>query len=408
MKEAKVCNCPSCGGLLKFNIKVQKVRCNYCQKTFLTDDLSDDDINWIDKAENENEIIKPERLKEYVCSSCGAVIEAFSADTTAKCLYCGCDLVLSSNFTKDAQPDEIVPFTITREKAVSILNDYLESVHYSVPKELKNGVQKGFSGFYVPVWLYNCRVSGQMEFYGFKAYKTLDAIVKRGGHIDYVDFPVKANDKIEEWLINSVANYDYSKAVEYADELISGFYSSRYTISASDTLNEVRKNVIFNFERGLENDTYEFYTIKLKQKDVKVYNEKLKYVLVPMWICRLRDRNWTHIFAVNGQNGELIGDELKLYATKRIKIFNVAILIVPLILGIIYNSTNSILWEKAFIAAVILSILLFIIVLAVRNNRLKKANQKVIQIKDLSLREKYYKDVVFDKREKEALSEEVK
>lgn len=170
----------------------------------------------------------------------------------------------------------------------------------------------------------------------------------------------------------------------------------------------MRKNVIFNFERGLENDTYEFYTIKLKQKDVKVYNEKLKYVLVPMWICRLRDRNWTHIFAVNGQNGELIGDELKLYATKRIKIFNVAILIVPLILGIIYNSTNSILWEKAFIAAVILSILLFIIVLAVRNNRLKKANQKVIQIKDLSLREKYYKDVVFDKREKEALSEEVK
>ena len=79
-----------------------------------------------------------------------------------------------------------------------------------------------------------------------------------------------------------------------------------------------------------------------------------------------------------------------------------------MILGIIYNSTNSILWEKAFIAAVILSILLFIIVLAVRNNRLKKANQKVIQIKDLSLREKYYKDVVFDKREKEALSEEVK
>ena len=118
--------CPNCGGGLLFDPESQKYKCEYCLSLFSEGELKD----LFEKEEGRRE---PEAMVIYHCPSCGA--EIVTDDTTAAsfCYYCHNPVVLSGRLLGRFAPDEIIPFTIDREKAVEIFNQWIGRKRF-VPK----------------------------------------------------------------------------------------------------------------------------------------------------------------------------------------------------------------------------------------------------------------------------------
>ena len=79
-------SCPSCGGDLKYDISLGKLKCAYCESAFLpTDPGITQSV-----AEEETAI----EAKVFMCPQCGGEMYSTDVDATAFCSYCGASNVL--------------------------------------------------------------------------------------------------------------------------------------------------------------------------------------------------------------------------------------------------------------------------------------------------------------------------
>ena len=135
--------CPNCGGPLTFDADKQKFDCDYCYSEFteqeliekykdMDEALGDNENDRAEKAQQENTGTKNQEQKEetkqddsfekeavyYTCPSCGA--EIVTTDTTAatECFYCHNPVVLAGRLSGDFKPDCVIPFEISKEKAI--------------------------------------------------------------------------------------------------------------------------------------------------------------------------------------------------------------------------------------------------------------------------------------------------
>lgn len=76
--------CPCCGGAIAFDSTVQKMKCPYCETELEMEALADydkelksgrtDDMSWETNAGSEWQGGETDRLRSYVCKSCGGEI----------------------------------------------------------------------------------------------------------------------------------------------------------------------------------------------------------------------------------------------------------------------------------------------------------------------------------------------
>ena len=127
--------CPSCGGPLQFDPKTGKHTCEYCRSVF--------DLEVLDRqtpgdpgeavpgntgeaapAEPSPEQKAEEEGRVYTCPSCGATIMTDATTAATFCYYCHNPVVLGGRLEGSCKPDYVVPFAISREKALEIFGAY--------------------------------------------------------------------------------------------------------------------------------------------------------------------------------------------------------------------------------------------------------------------------------------------
>ena len=153
--------CPNCDGELLFDPASQQYKCEYCISYFTQRQL--DDMGQEQAQEGGQSEREQDDAVVYHCPSCGAQIVIDSTTAATFCYYCHNPVVLGGRLEGRYLPDLVIPFEITKEKAVEGFLDYVKKKKF-VPRAFWNKEQiESISGVYFPYWLYDVTYDGSVQ-----------------------------------------------------------------------------------------------------------------------------------------------------------------------------------------------------------------------------------------------------
>ena len=314
--------CPACKASISFNPKVGKWKCDYCGSEFTLEEMQKESDNASTKEKNVKETkITRDNFDGYVsykCESCGAEIVADDTTSATFCVYCGNTAILQSKLSGKFSPDKVIPFKKTKEEAIEAFKN-LSKGRPLMPKGFNNttNIEK-IRGVYIPFWLYDIKVTGDIVMdgkivkswvVGDTHYTQTDTFkVTRGGNIDFDLVPVDGSSHFDNDIMNTIEPFHYDELVPYNHAYLSGFYAEKYDEEGETVFKEVADRSLNSARETLKNDA-KLYTTKVIVSDSLAAKETHRtYALLPVWMVNVKYNGKMHIFAMNGQTGEFIGN----------------------------------------------------------------------------------------------------
>ncbi len=346
--------CPNCGAPLAFDAKTQGMRCEFCEGTFTMDevranqaaeskDASSSDMIYSDGKSSE--ILDEEgRLVGYSCPSCGAEMVADDKTAATECPYCGNKSIMQQAFSGMYKPDYVIPFKVEQSKASSALADFC-SGKWLLPSDFKDSNRiKNISGVYVPFWLYDCDVKAEASYSAEKRHSrsikrggedkhevTIEKYkVERAGDMKFKRVPVDGSKTMDDTYMDAIAPYDLDKAVKYDSAYFAGYLASKYDESSKECRPRMEKQVKSSMESKLKETVEGYSSVNTDHCKVDIKVTDTKYAMLPVWMLSTKYDNQIYTFAMNGQNGRVVGS-LPMDSGKYAKLVAVSTLIMFLI-----------------------------------------------------------------------------
>lgn len=307
MSGAVTYKCPNCGGGLIFDPEKQKYACEYCLSEF-----GEEDLQKPNKPEGEEPVL-------YTCPSCGAEIVTDKTTAADFCYYCHNPVILSGRLAGEYHPDYVIPFSIDREKAVEIFNGWIGKKKF-LRKEFYSPEQiQKISGVYFPYLFYSCRTEGSLDataeqirvwVSGDRKYtETKTYAVRREGTMDIHYVPRNALKKANRELAEGVLPFQTGDLKPFSMGYLSGFQAERRDMNQEDFKNEVQEEIRQFAEDSLRNSIKSYNTVRVKNRQIDLADEKWEYALLPVWTLTYQDeaKNEIYYFTVNGQTGKVCG-----------------------------------------------------------------------------------------------------
>ena len=149
--------CRNCGNPLVYDPITKRVICDACGSAFAAES-----IEAYSKQFEENRQAQPAQdvvsefleCHVYSCSSCGGEIIINGSEASTTCIYCGSPSVIFSRISKEKRPDYILPFQVSKDDALKILNQRFSNGLF-IPKAFKQLNPEMIRGIYIPYWLVN-------------------------------------------------------------------------------------------------------------------------------------------------------------------------------------------------------------------------------------------------------------
>lgn len=321
--------CPNCGGKLEFDASTQQMKCPYCdseiditslkmKEDILKDVSKEDDMSWEMSSENEWNEDEKSKINVYSCNSCGGEIIADETTGATHCPYCGNPVVMTSKFKNDLKPDLIIPFSVTREQAKDKLKELYKGKKL-LPKvfSAENHLEE-IKGIYVPVWLFDAKADASVSYsmknirswsdsnYRYTETSFFDGF--REGSIEYTDVPVDGASKMPDEIMESIEPFDVSKAVEFNTAYLSGFLADRYDVEEDKCITRANERIKKSTEDAFMNTISGYTSVSVNDSHISLSNSKAKYALYPVWLLTTKYAGEQYLFAVNGQNGKIVGN----------------------------------------------------------------------------------------------------
>ena len=337
--------CPSCGGPLHFEAKLGKLKCDYCDSTFTVEEVQKLYEAKNEKAEEaaaaaaaqESHTVTgadfhtaadinvesgwgkdAQKIRTYSCTTCGA--ELVCDDTTAatSCPYCGNPTIIPAQFAGMLKPDYVIPFTVEKEEAIQKLKSYYQGKRL-LPKSFLSGNHlEEIKGVYVPFWLFNGTVDGEMRFEGTRSHITREGNyqvtrtehfdVQRAATLTFEKIPVDASSKMADDLMDSIEPYDYKQLKPFALEYLPGYLANKYDVEIDDCNKRAENRAVNSTVSAIHNTVSDYDSVSETGRRMKVNQDKTEYALMPVWLLHTKWNNEDFMFAMNGQTAKMIGD----------------------------------------------------------------------------------------------------
>ena len=352
--------CPNCDGPLTFNPDKQLFTCEYCLGEFAPAQVQQMNEKKEQRETHDEREVKrdEERKKEaakqgaaaddeypvsYTCPSCGAEVVTTSTTAATTCFYCYNPVVLGSRLSGEFNPDKVVPFELSKEKAV---DRFLEMCgkKWFLPKGFtgKEQVEK-LNGVYFPYWFADEQKTAHLTATGKKIRtwrsgnkeytETRIFHVVRGGNVIVKNVFERALKSESREMLQSVHPYDLTKAQPFAMSYLSGFQAEKRDLEKKDVEPIIEQKMHQYTEQALK-DTMEGYDVIQTESfnehtDLAAYS----YDLLPVWLVTYNFNGEIIPFAINGQTGKAYG-KLPVAAGK-LALFSAAIAILVFIIGVL-------------------------------------------------------------------------
>ena len=219
MAETTTYQCPNCDGRLSFDSSVGRLRCEFCDSTFTSEEVEALFAAKQEKAdaqaakERRDELsgagsqtgaadqtgegketaptmsaaaastttatqVKPnapltgdpikdyiaqskwtdadaDNMRAYNCPACGAQLMVDQVTAVTSCPYCGNNTVVPGQLSDVLKPDYVIPFKLSKEDAIAALKRYYQDKPLLPNDFTNNNHIEEIQGIYVPFWLYS-------------------------------------------------------------------------------------------------------------------------------------------------------------------------------------------------------------------------------------------------------------
>lgn len=315
--------CPACKASIKFNPKVGKFKCEYCGSEFTLEEMQQhsDNASTEEKNKPKEKQEKKDTYDGYVsfrCESCGAEIIADEQTAATFCVYCGNTAILKSKLSGEFTPDKMIVFKKEKQEAVNAFKG-LRKGRPLMPKDFNSekNIEK-IKGVYIPFWLYDINVSGDVNMVGSRVTswtvgdthytKTDKYNVVRGGTMSYNNIPVDGSSRFDNNIMNSIEPFNFAELIPYNHAYLSGFYAEKYDEEGEKIFKEASDRAINSTREKLEKSAGNYTSTFVSGDTLESKELKKQYVMLPVWMVNVKFKDKMHIFAMNAQTGEFIGD----------------------------------------------------------------------------------------------------
>lgn len=317
--------CPNCGAEITFDPKLQKGKCDFCLSEFTISDIENSN-NYDNRHINEKNIEYnynsewdniDNKTRVYSCPRCGAEIVSDNNTTATFCCYCNGPVVLSDKFNGEFRPSKIIPFKIDRDTAIE--NFIKWSKHkWFLPSEFSSNKQlEKITGIYIPFWLVDSDITGQMSARGKKItrwtrgdyeYTKTDIYnIYREANMSFKNVPSNASSKMDDSVMESIEPYNSKELKEFSIGYLPGFFSEKYDKTKDKVLPIIESKIRTGANDILRNSINGYTTIDIVGINEKFNKTYCYYTLMPVWMMTYSLKNKNYIFAMNGQTGKVFG-----------------------------------------------------------------------------------------------------
>jgi len=306
--------CRNCGHALVFDPQTQKLCCEACGGSFRPDEVQSESKDYRQnlRAESAQEVYnsKEEQLMDcyvYTCSECGGEIIINGTEASTTCIYCGNPNVVFSRIAKQKCPEFVLPFSITKERAVELVREKLGKGIF-VPREIKNFSPDLVRGIYIPYWVVNADfanavvISGQVK----SGKNSVTRYFGRAGRMNLKNLPIDASQALSDESSSRLEPFDLTRLKPFDDDYLAGFYSNISDVTYGDLRHAtlLRATEFFNNEA--------ISSVKASAKKVISSSPSLKldndmvYAMLPAWFITFKYKGKHNTILVNGDTGKVV------------------------------------------------------------------------------------------------------
>lgn len=289
--------CQNCGGNVVYSPDKGAMYCPHCEGT-----------------ESQQ---KMEGSSEEVCANCGAPLEIGEFTSASKCEHCGNYIIFDKRVQGMYEPNLILPFRISKEKAKEILKKEFKKKAFTPASFLSEATLNEMEGTYVPFWLYDYLANYSFDGEGTKVRtwrsgnkeytETSYYHVVRDMDIDFDKIPVDASLEMPDGIMDLMEPYDYSVLERFQEKYLSGFLSEVFNEPSGKLEPRAREKAKRDAEALLNETLGQYSTMRTHHKNLDLNKNGLYYALFPVWVYTYSYRNEKYPFFINGQTGKVIG-----------------------------------------------------------------------------------------------------
>ena len=328
--EAISFKCPNCSAAIEFDILTQNFTCHYCGSAFSqeqieeiypTDMLPDKESE--EKKPTETQLEEEKRFEQesclHTCPSCGAEIIADNRDTASTyCHYCNSVISFSGQLSGKYKPDKIIPFKKTKEDAIEGFKLWCGKKFF-VPKDFKSAhVLEEIRGIYVPFWLADCCVEGELVAIGknstsvrsgdYRVTTTKEYHVVRKGSMIYRGVPADGSSRADDLLMENIEPFNYNELVDFSMSYLAGHTAEKYDIDKEAILPRISQRTCDAAQKAFKDTIRGYSSVITKSANFRISHINWDYALLPMWFLSYKYKDKYYHFAMNGQTGKFAGE----------------------------------------------------------------------------------------------------
>ncbi len=290
--------CKNCGGNVVYHPEKKTMWCPHC-----------------DSTDSEERLDSENMLN---CTNCGALLEGVTEYTSAlKCTHCGSYLILKERVEGEKRPDVILPFAISREKAVEILRKEFGKRILTPDSFLSQSTLECLEGSYIPFWLYDylARVDYEGKATKIRVHRSGNYEVTETSHyrvsrkmeIPFDKIPVDASKRMADDIMDLMEPYEYKALQNFEEKYMSGFCGEIVNFSQQEEEERAKDKARKDSESLLQETICGYDTCVPVHKEIALKQEKVHQALMPVWVYRYNFRGKEYLYHVNGQTGKVIG-----------------------------------------------------------------------------------------------------
>ncbi len=301
--------CPNCGGLLKFDIASQQMKCDSCSSQFNPYAFE------MSGAEESTEY----DVTVFKCPQCGGEITSTDETAAGFCSYCGSSNVLESRLSKEKKPELIIPFKKTKKDCEASFEKFIKKAIFAPKSYREAGKADSFRGIYMPYWLYDMSQRCDINVPTSTSHRSGDYIITdhymMRGTLDnyYNGVSYDASSTFSDDISSTIAPYSVKDITKFSPSFLSGFYADLADVGVDiykGTAVELAQESTYNY---LKNSSPMAHTSFDKPKEqlkdtFKTNINVTRSALFPVWFMSYRNRNRVAYATVNGQSGKVYAD----------------------------------------------------------------------------------------------------
>ncbi|MCL2110125.1 TFIIB-type zinc ribbon-containing protein [Microgenomates group bacterium] len=341
--------CPKCGSTdTHYDISEQTLRCKTCRSKWNPDTtlIAQNEVanlKGLEISAGTKDTAKKSNDQEVMtlkCKMCHAEITlALTNESTIKCHWCRHTLSVADQIQNGINPDGILPFTLTKEKAQEKISAYLQKRRFfASPKFVAEFSLENIYPIYLPYLIVDANLhsshsgkaahlvkqysqgsdKNRRTYYDYDLYS-----FSRDFNLTINDLTIEGNSNYADHntaestqnVINAIMPFDTKQLIPYSAQFLQGGFRSE------------KRNLNFADLEQVVN--YQFKDISRHQimdKDMKQYNHGIKFesdkvdttgarwvtALLPVWLysyleVKSNGSQLLHYICVNGRTGETCG-----------------------------------------------------------------------------------------------------